>query len=305
MNISKYLTALFPKTAPGCSRDRDNLNIYLATVLANRDHKLNFPVDYVGFLRDCLEQKKSTIRDIKHTPKAAPALADKKFAALVDALHCVPTVDIAIAEKIALIADEVRNNNDSVETQQWAGDVRAHFDMSSSFGGKGRILAAIIRYMGSRDCLELGTAYGMSALFILEALAKQGEHARLTTVEGSELQHALSSALLKQLYGDKVSCVYGWTSRILAELVASVGQVDFMFHDAGHSRLDYTRDFNAVLPVLAPGAVVLIDDIRWSDPRFFKGDPQCYQGWRDIADHSRVGRAVEIDDSMGLLLITD
>jgi predicted O-methyltransferase YrrM len=140
---------------------------------------------------------------------------------------------------------------------------------------------------------------------MLEALAKHGEHARLTTLEGSELQHALSSALLKQHYGDKVSCVYGWTGQLLAELVTSVGQVDFMFHDAGHSRLDYTRDFNAVVPVLAPGAVVLIDDIRWSDPRFFKGDPQCYRGWRDIADHSRVGRAVEIDDSMGLLLITD
>ena len=49
---------------------------------------------------------------------------------------------------------------------------------------------------------------------------------------------------------------------MLPRIVKSLKRVDFLFHDAGHSREDYVRDFDAVLPILAPGAVILIDDIR-------------------------------------------
>jgi predicted O-methyltransferase YrrM len=215
----------------------------------------------------------------------------------------IPTLEIQTVEKIGHIADGLRNHNETMQTEQWAGDVRAHFEMSSSFGAKGRVLSTIIRYMGSHTCLELGTAYGMSALFILEAMTRQNGDISLITVEGGETQYSVSSDLLKKHYGDKVSCVYGWTNQVLPQLVNSLPPIDFMFHDAGHSQLDYTRDFNAILPVLKPGAVVLVDDIRWSDPRFAEGDPQCYRGWLDIVSHPRVSRAVEIDDSMGLLLL--
>lgn len=39
-----------------------------------------------------------------------------------------------------------------------------------------------------------------------------------------------------------------------------------MFHGAGHSREDI-NDFKQVVESLAPGAVVLFDDIRWNVPK--------------------------------------
>lgn len=310
MDIERWLTGCFKKTvsADANPRNQDNTNIYLSMALqkATSANNILFPVNYIEFIRDCLEPKACEIREIRKEAAQASDIPAKRFSALVDALARLPPIETAIAEKIALIADALRGNGKSVETDRWAGDVRAHFEMSSSFGANGRILVAIIRFMRCTHCLELGTAYGMSALFMLEALAAQGPDTRLTTVEGSELQYALSSELLSHHYGDKVFCAHGWTSQILPGLTKSLDRVDFLFHDAGHSRQDYNRDFNAVLPVLAPGAVVLIDDIRWHDPRFYKGNPRCYAGWREIANHPRARRAIEIGDggsSMGLLLL--
>jgi len=91
----------------------------------------------------------------------------------------------------------------------------------------------------------------------------------------------------------------------LPRLVASLPPFDFLFHDAGHSRDDYVRDFDAVSGGLAPGALVLIDDIRWKDARFFEADPRCHEGWMELVNQPRVSRAVEIDGAMGLLLLRE
>jgi predicted O-methyltransferase YrrM len=74
--------------------------------------------------------------------------------------------------------------------------------------------------------------------------------------------------MLKERYGDMVSCHFGMTQDALPDLAGSLGQIDLLFHDAGHSRVEYLRDFNAVVGILSPSSVVLIDDIRWEDPRF-------------------------------------
>ena len=93
------------------------------------------------------------------------------------------------------------------------------------------------------------------------------------------------------------------TQEALPQMVKSLKGLDFLFHDAGHSKESYIRDFQAVLPILKPGSVALIDDIRWEGERFYKGDPQCYEGWKEIVSHPRVKRAAEISDTMGLVLL--
>ncbi len=227
----------------------------------------------------------------------------KRFSFLVDVLRQVPPIELSSAAEIALIADCYRGNLQPIEGNAWVGDVRSHFRMSSSFGTKGRILTTVVRFTQSKECLELGTVYGMSALFILEALKAPGTETHLTTLEGGEPQFSMSSKILRNRYGNHVSCEFGRIQVGLPRIVKTLEHVDFLFHDAGHSKDDYTRDFRTVLPILAPGAVVLIDDIRWEDPRFFQGNPRCYEGWMEVLNHSRVRRAVEINDTMGLLLL--
>jgi len=45
-----------------------------------------------------------------------------------------------------------------------------------------------------------------------------------------------------------------------------------MFHDCGHARVDFVRDFNQANDLLAPGAAVLFDDVRWKPPVGMSGD---------------------------------
>jgi predicted O-methyltransferase YrrM len=145
----------------------------------------------------------------------------------------------------------------------------------------------------------------MSAQFILAALRLYFKLGHLTTLEGSEPQFSVCSALLNSRYGDMVSCHFGMTGKLLPELVQSIGPVDFMFHDAGHSHDDYVNDFNLVSGNFSPGAVVLFDDIRWEDERRKTSSKaiDTYGGWKEVVKHPRVCRALEIDGSLGLLLL--
>jgi predicted O-methyltransferase YrrM len=281
-----------------------NLDIVVSQSLQKiaDSHDLLFPLQFVEMLRDCLQEIELTI--IENVKTESDPKNDVSTNSLVDALRYLPPIPISSAIEIALVADSYRGN---WEPSKWAGDVGYHFEWSgSSSGARGRILSTVVRFTQARQCLELGTSFGMSALFILETLKTRGKDTHLTTVEKGEPMFSLSSRTLKSRYGGQVSCEFGGTLEVLPRIVKSLERVDFLFHDAGHSREDYVRDFNAVLPILAPGAVVLIDDIRWENPRLYKGNPRCYEGWVEIRNHPRVRRAVEINDaggSMGLLLL--
>lgn len=286
-------------------RDGRNVDLCLAAALEEPGvlTKIRYPGAYVEFLRTCIEPMVCSVQDVRNETGENDT-GSKRFSTLVDVLKSdVPPIAFATAQSIALVADRYRTLSDSVEYGEWAGDLGLLFSISSSFGKKGRILSSIVRFARSERCLELGTAYGMSALFLLSALKAQGGTGHLATLEGLEPQFSLAGATLKDQHGDMVSCHLGMTQEVLPELARSLGRVDFLFHDAGHSRDDYVRDFRAVIDVLSPGGVVLIDDIRWEDPRFSAGPADAYRGWREIVGHARVRRAVEIDHSLGLLLL--
>jgi predicted O-methyltransferase YrrM len=287
------------------TRNRRDIDIVLGSALerAGRAGDLLFPVQYVEFLRQCIEDRQLRLKEARGGQGAGNGLAEKRFNSLLGALRRLPPVELQVAEEIGQVADSFRGDLRPSENVGWAGDIRAHFEISSSFGTKGRILTAIIRFSQSRQVLELGTGYGMSSLFILEALRRQSPEAHLTTVEGWEPQFSLSSKILNTRYGNQVSCEFGRVQEMLPGLVGHLRRLDFLFHDAGHSGADYVNDFQAALPVLAPGAVVLVDDIRFEDRRFSDTSLHCYEGWREIVNHPRVDRAVEIEGVMGLLLL--
>ncbi|MEL7409052.1 MAG: class I SAM-dependent methyltransferase, partial [Cyanobacteria bacterium J06558_2] len=146
-------------------------------------------------------------------------------------------------------------------------------------------------------------AYGMSALFILEALSSIGQTGHLTTIEGLDLQFSLSSEMLNNRYGESVSCNLGMTQDILPKLVKSMDKIDFMFHDAAHKKENYISDFTNALPVLKPGSVIVFDDIRWNAGLFSAKNTRCYEGWKEIIANPQVVWAVEINNSVGLALL--
>jgi hypothetical protein len=75
-----------------------------------------------------------------------------------------------------------------------------------------------------------------------------------------------------------------------------------MFYDAGHSREGYVRDFGAVVDLLSPRSVMIIDDTRWEDARFGGRRENTYRGSLDVVAHGRIRHIVEVNGSMGLAL---
>jgi predicted O-methyltransferase YrrM len=289
-------------------RDRYNVDLVLsATLRDGRLSEVRNPVAYVEVLRGCIEHTAFSITPIKGAASSSSPAAIR-FRTLLDTLRSgVPPLGFSEAQEIGLVADGLSNSLDPFQHKDkgwvWAGDVGLSFMMASSFAKKGRLLSGIIRVCRTDRCLELGTAYGMSSMFILYALRANGAEGHLTTVEGWEPQFSISSKILKERFGNSVCCRFGGREEILPSVIESLGGIDFFLHDAGHSREDYTRDFGVVIQALVPGAVVLINAIRWDDPRFRVKAPQPYLGWREVVKHPRVKQAVEIDGDLGLILV--
>lgn len=284
-------------------RYQHNVDIVLLRMLDDRQSltRKNDAAAYVDFLRACVEPMKLHIKIVKQPGEHGHDPQANRFATLIDTLRHVPPVPTDTALAIADRADWFRGSTLAVNEQRWAGDVGLAFSIASSSGYKGRILSTIVRLCHAKQCLELGTAFGLSAMFIIEQQKRLGLPCHLTTIEGSNPQFELARDHLTKAYGEAVTCHFGYTQEVLPELARSSVPIDFIFHDAGHSRDDYVNDFGAIIGALAPGSVVLIDDIRWEDARFRQGAAHTYAGWQAVVAHPQVSQAIEIDGAMGLV----
>jgi predicted O-methyltransferase YrrM len=267
---------------------------------------INDIVGYISLLRECIEPMKCNCEYVKDTDGGIASDTENKFKAFVSSLQerLAPTRP-AMAIRIAKIADEYRSPRFCVAFGSRL-PISLHFTIASSAGRKGRLLAAAVKFFQPNRIVELGTAYGISSLFMGLALEEfqVGKNARVIhTLEGFEPQASLCREVLQRELGSLVQCVHGRTNNALPEMAKSAGEIDFVFHDAGHSYDDYIHDFDMLLPHMRPGSILLLDDIRWDDPRYTDKPARTYDGWLAVVSHPRVRIAVEIDAALGAALI--
>jgi predicted O-methyltransferase YrrM len=266
---------------------------------------VNDPLAYVRNLRNYIEPLTFKTTIVKDSSAGNNDRTLLRFSELKRLLTTnVPPIPFSIAQKLARYADEILGLQSAYEEQNYSGDIGLHFMLSSSLGHKGRLIATVIRLMRPGNCLELGTCYGMGSMCILSMLERNGQSGKLSTVERFDPMYSLAKERLHQRYGDSVSCHKGNVQDVLPDILNGVAKIGFVFHDASHTKEDYIRDFTLMEPYLASGCVVLIDDIRWGDPRFFSGDPKPYEGWLAIVGHDRVVKALEINNELGLILLS-
>jgi predicted O-methyltransferase YrrM len=280
-------------------RDEDIVLAALATPELLAD--LHDPVAFVSLLRGCLGRASCEIVDIKHQAQVGSLqVTVDRFAGLLDALKNLPPIDPKLAVSIGRAIDGHQvDGRPAPEGPGWAGDVGTHFRLSSCPPSKGRMLATIARVMRCERGLEIGTAYGLSAMFMLTALPE------LHTFEGNELPSSIARTALAALYPGRAHCHCSLSHDGIPRLGLKEGSIDFFFHDGIHTAEAYRNDFALVLPYLAPGALILFDDIRWEDPRLTRGPANTYIGWRAVVDDPRILRAIELDAVVGLALLGD
>ena len=163
----------------------------------------------------------------------------------------------------------------ATKTANGSSTVNLHSSISAS---EGRFLQKLVSQLDPTVSLEVGLAYGISALFICDALnARDGtKHIVIDPNQTGALASNQDVAgrgdswggigianLRRAGYGDIVHLIEAPSYRALAELEGSGQRIDFAFIDGWHT-FDFTLvDFFFIDRMLNVGGAVVFDDASW------------------------------------------
>jgi predicted O-methyltransferase YrrM len=177
-----------------------------------------------------------------------------------------------------------------VETPDTIGNI-ARLTSKPPFWG--RVLFNLVRTTRPASCVEMGTSVGISAAYQAAALELNGSGA-LVTLEGAPAVAGIARENLGRLGLQRTEVVVGRFQDTLPGVLEARQPVDYVFVDGHHDEratLDY---FERLLPFLADTALLVFDDIAWSDG--------MRRAWGTLAHDPRVASAVGLGP-VGLCLI--
>lgn len=118
-----------------------------------------------------------------------------------------------------------------------------------------RFVHGLVLATRAQSCVEIGTSYGGSGLWVASAAAANG--GRLVTIDNQQHKSDIAAGYFKEagLEG-AVTCLVGDAAEILAGLP---GPIDFVLNDA--DKPGYARYVEILYPKMAVGAVVLSDNV--------------------------------------------
>ena len=122
---------------------------------------------------------------------------------------------------------------------------------------EGRFLQMLVRLSGAKSILELGMFTGYSALMMAEALPDNGH---LITCEIDPKAEAIARRYFAESpHGDRITIRMGPASDTIKTLT---GPLDLVFIDA--DKPNYSNYYEACLPLLKSGGLVVADNVLWS-----------------------------------------
>ena len=155
---------------------------------------------------------------------------------------------------------------------------------------EGTLLTLLARLTGARRAVEIGTFTGYSALSIAEGMAPDGQ---LITCDIDPVATSIAKTHWAQSpWADRIRLVLGPAKNTLATLE---GPIDLAFIDA--EKAGYVDYWEAIVPMLRPGGVIVVDNVLWSGSVL---DPQ------EPSDHAivRFNQHSQQDDRLEQVMLT-
>lgn len=154
---------------------------------------------------------------------------------------------------------------------------------------QGRLLTMLVQMVRPRLVLEVGTFSGYSALCMAEGLAD--DDCRVITFEvNDEVEEFARRWISSSPYGHRVRLIIG-DAAIEAPRLGLTFDMAYLDGD----KRTYVETYDALLPLLRPGAFLLADNTLWdghvADPAYDR-DPQTL-GVRRFNDHVAADSRVE------------
>jgi len=138
---------------------------------------------------------------------------------------------------------------------------------------EGRFLKMLVRVTGACNVLEIGTFTGYSALMMAEGLPDDG---RLITCEVDPKAEAIARRYFSESpHGSKITLRMGPALETFKTLS---DPLDLVFIDA--DKANYSNYYEASLPLLKPGGLIIADNVLWSGKVL---DPQDADGHAIVA----------------------
>jgi predicted O-methyltransferase YrrM len=158
----------------------------------------------------------------------------------------------------------------------------------------GEFLLRLVSELEPRNCLELGTALGLSTAYQAAALELNGG-GTLTTLEGARSWASVAEEGLASLrLSDRTSMQVGPIDETLPHVLARIESVDYAYLDADHAEGPTTAHFDAILEHMAPGGIAVLDDISFSvDMR---------NAWNTIRGRPRVSKSLALR-RLGIVIV--
>lgn len=191
----------------------------------------------------------------------------------------------------ALLDDYVRSHSDAEPDYLYrlyrATNIHMLHGRMASGHLQGRLLKMMVQMIQPKNVLEVGTFSGYSALCMAEGLASLPGKGRLYTFEINDEQEDFTRPWIEQSpWADTVSFIIGDAMKE-APLLAEREGITFDMAFIDGDKRTYIDTYEAILPVMSPGGIILADNTLWDghviDPDYQR-DPQT-KGIRAFNDH--------------------
>jgi caffeoyl-CoA O-methyltransferase len=161
---------------------------------------------------------------------------------------------------------------------------------------QGQFMAMLVRLIGARRCLEIGTFTGYSSLAVALALPADG---RLIACDVSEKWTGIARRYWQEAgVAGRIELKLQPALTTLDELLADgqAGRFDFAFIDA--DKASYGQYYERVLSLLRAGGLVAVDNTLWSGR---VADPKARD--KDTAALKKFNAALHKDERIDLTLV--
>ncbi len=173
----------------------------------------------------------------------------------------------------------------------WAGKAMARSSEEvRSQPRMGRVFAWLAATRKPGVIVEVGTAFGVSGMYWVAGLEQAGG-GELLTFDPNETWHAIASRNIARI-SPRATAVPRTMEDALDGTLGGRA-VDLCFIDAIHTGEFVRAQLDLILPRLSPGALVLLDDITFSDDM-----AAC---WRALAADPQFRASLALDARVGLL----
>jgi predicted O-methyltransferase YrrM len=210
-----------------------------------------------------------------------------------------PVLQNALAEaKTVPHADLVLQRRETLEQYfaELARRYNAHYMAGSVNFDDALFLYWLVRKLNPKTVVQCGVCNGLSSAFIMLALAKNGSDGRIFAIDlppvfnpkdpgwtspgrtyGIVIPEGKTSGwIVPEAYRKRFEVQNGDSKLLLPPLVERLSTIDMFFHDSDHTYNHMMFEFREAKRKLAPGGLIVADDISWNASLW------------DLADESRV-----------------